>query len=99
MLVDKVWNCIQPPDFYTSPSYADVYIIASDGEVKAHRLILGASCELFRLCLLDNQLQLSDQVPFVYMPDYTTSFMALTTQFPPPVTIEQLLSWQNADLT
>ena len=68
MKVDKVWNALNPPQFLESFQYSDCVIIAQDGEVLAHKFMLGAASPLLKKFMLVSEGL--DQNTVLHLPDF-----------------------------
>lgn len=67
----QVWSQIDLPSYHDSLDFADLRIIAKDGEVSAHRFVLAAACPLLRYGLAASEC--CGEEAILSLPDYEVS--------------------------
>ena len=70
-IVMNVNKCLQ--DFLGDPEFCDVKIVASDGEVLPHKIILIMTSQYFRTMFSENNNFVEGQTVVVKMPNYSKS--------------------------
>ena len=72
-IVMNVNKCLQ--DFLGDPEFCDVKIVASDGEVLAHKTILIMTSQYFRTMFSENNNFVEGKTGVVKMPNYSKSVL------------------------
>jgi hypothetical protein len=87
------------PDDYDTKHFSDLRLVLADGQLDAHRLVLGAVCPLIRICLAQVEDD-GDHPSVILLPDFTVAmlepvlrlFYGLLTQDEVPVaSVDELI--------